>query len=118
MADAFPVLSRKPGAAGYSADPVAGSTKVANAMSGLPVVNELFTFVPVEFKVPFNLMAQADYDAVMAHYRANRGVPFNWVNDQDTNTYEVVYAKEPQCKLDRLRTLWKIDVTFIQYSPL
>lgn len=115
---AFPVISRSPGAKGYTEVLDKNAVKVASAASGLPVVNKLFTFQPITFKHTLFLVAQADKDTVTAHYEANKDVPFNWDNDQDSNTYEVIYAMPPKLTMDKINGRWKIVFVFIQYSPL
>jgi len=115
----FPItLSRSPGVKGYTETPDKNAVKVASAASGLPVVNKLFTFQPITFKHTLFLVSQVDKDTVMTHYEAYKDVPFNWVNIQDDNTYEVIYAVPPKLSLDKIETRWRIQLTFIQYSPL
>jgi hypothetical protein len=115
---AFPILSRSPGASGYVEELNTNAVEVASKASGLPVVNKLFTFNPKTFRFTLNLVSQADKETILDHYTANCDVPFDWDNEQDGEKYEVIYARPPDPKLDKLRTRWKIILTFIQYSPL
>ena len=115
---AFPVISRSPGAKAYTEVLDKNAVRVASTASGLPVVNKLFTFQPITFKHTLFLVAQADKDTVMAHYEANKDVPFDWGNIQDGDTYEVVYAMPPKLTIDKIKLRWRIQLTFIQYSPL
>ena len=114
----FPIgLSRGPGV-NFIEEFDKRAVKVASAASGLPVVNELFTFVPMTWKGVFNLTSQADKETIMAFYLANRGVAFKWLNPQDSNTYEVVFLTPPLRKLDKISTRWRITFTFKQYSTV
>lgn len=115
----FPALSRSPGASGYAEELPKESVAVGGAMSGLPVLNELFTFDPTTWKHTLYLVSQADKETVMTFYKANKGVPFNWDNAQeDDTTYEVVFIAPPVCKLDRIKARWRITIMIKQYSPL
>jgi len=118
MAD-FPTLSRKPGKKGWSVTPCKEAVHIGRKASGLPVVNELFTFSPLTFTVPYYLATQEDYEDTMTHYNVHKGIPFNWTNTQKIDTpvtYEVIYAQPPKCQLDKLQDRWQINVTFRQYS--
>lgn len=113
----FPVISRSP-KHDFTEELSPEAIQVASKASGLPVVNKLFTFDPKTWGVEYGLVIQADKDTLMAFYEANKDVPFDWANTQDGNTYEVIFAGPPKCKLDRLKTRWNISITFLQYSPL
>lgn len=110
-------LGREPGHS-FVEDFDKSGTKVASATSGLSVVNELFTFVPMFWKGVFNLTNQADKETIMAFYLANRGVAFKWLNTQDSNTYEVIFLAPPKRKLDKISTRWRVTFTFKQYSTV
>ncbi len=110
-------LSRGPGNF-FTEDYDRSGTKIASASSGLPVVNELFTFVPMIWKGVFNLLSQADKETIDTFYLANRGVAFKWLNTQDSNTYEVIFMAPPKKKLDKISTRWQIKFTFKQYSTV
>jgi len=115
--ETFPVLSRTPGH-NFMEVQSTDAVQVANKASGLPLLNKLFTFDPKTFTVQLNLVTQTDKESVMTFYKANCDVPFKWTNDQDGEEYEVIFARPPKCALDRLKTRWRIDLVFIQYSPL
>ena len=108
MADPFPTISRSPGASGYSERLNKNAVHIANKASGLPVPIKLYTFIPETWKYTLYLVSQIDKETVITHYKANCGVPFNWLNEQETNMYEVIYGSPPDCDLDRLKNLWKI----------
>jgi len=115
----FPALSRSPGASGYAEELSKNSMAIGSAMSGLPVLNELYTFEPMAWKYTLYLVSQADKETVITFYKANKGVPFNWDNAQeDDTTYEVVFMAPPVPKLDRVKSRWKIVFVLKQYSPL
>ena len=110
-------LSRGPGVS-WSEEYPKTSVKIASAASGLPVVTELFTFDPKTWKGVYNLVSTADKETIDAFYIANKGVPFKWLNAQDSDTYEVIFMGPPKCKLDRVSTRWRINITFKQYSTV
>ena len=115
---AFPALSRSPGHTGFVEDLNARAVGVASKASGLPMVNKLFTFNPESWRYILNLVSQADKEAIITHYKANCDIPFDWLNEQNDVTYEVIYAKPPVCRLDKSQITWKISLTLTQYSPL
>lgn len=110
-------LSRGPGIAWKEGYPNT-SVKIASAASGLPVINELFTFDPMTWVGVFNMTSQADKETIATFYQANKGVAFKWLNPQDSSTYEVIFTHPPKMQLDRISTLWRIAVTFRQYSTV
>ena len=114
----FPTISREPEAKGFSEliDPEAMS--IAKATSGLPVLNKLFTFAPKTFRHTRYFVAQADKETVMTFYGANKDVPFDWLNTQDSNTYEVIFLGPPKVSLDKINKRWMMVFIFKQYSPL
>jgi len=108
-------LSRGPGINWTEIDSKS-AVKIANAASGLPVINELFTFDPRTWMGVFNLVSQADKETINTFYQDNKGVPFNWLNPQDTLTYQVIFMSPPKNVLDKISTRWRISFTFKQYS--
>ena len=116
---AFPVLSRSPGATGYTEEITNDAVQIAQKASGLPVVNKLFTFAPKTWKHTRFLVTQADKEAYLTYYEDNKDVPFNWDNEQEGGTpYEVIFYGSPKCQLNKMNNLWKIVFVFMQYSPL
>lgn len=117
----FPVLSRLGSKTGFSDSYSKDAVKVASKASGLPVVNKLFTFDPLTWKYSLSQVSSADKAALLVFYLANKDVPFDWVNPQDSNTYEVIFERPPQCSMmgsDGTNEYWKIALTITQYSPL
>jgi len=113
----FPItLSRSPGASGFTEELSSDTVEVASKASGLPVINKLFTFDAKTWKHTLNLVSQADKETIMTFYDGNKDIPFSWVNQQDAVTYEVIFDGPPQCQLDKVKTRWKITLTFLQYS--
>lgn len=114
----FPVgLSRGPGIS-WKEDHSKSSVKIASAGSGLPVLNELFTFEPMTWAGTYNLTSQADKETINTFYLNNKGVPFTWLNPQDGSTYQVIFMGPPKNQLDRISTRWKITFVFKQYSSV
>ena len=111
----FPAYVRLPGSNSFTESPDKNAVQVARTADGHPVLNELFTDSCDTWKTTRNLVSQAHKDAIKAHYKAHRGIPFNWTNEQDDTVYEVVYACPPQYQLDRLKNLWKITIEFLEY---
>jgi len=116
MANTFPALSRSPGVKGFSEviDPEA--MQIGKKDSGLLVLNKLFTFAGKTWKYTLYLVIQADKETVLTFYEANKDVPFNWSNTQETppQTYEVIFMHPPKCTLDKVKNRWRIDNTFAQ----
>ncbi len=115
----FPVLTRKGSVNGYSETNSKNAVSVGSKASGLPIVNKLFTFDPMTWKYTLSLASNADKATLKAFYIANQDVPFDWVNPQDTNTYEVVFDRPPQISMagsDGTNIYWKITLTLTQYS--
>ena len=117
----FPILTRKGSKAGWSETPNKNAVKVASAASGLPVLNKIFTFDGPTWKYMLKLVTSADVGTLKAFYEANKDVPFDWLNPQDSNTYEVIFASPPQYSgggSDGTNFYWNIKLTITQYSPL
>ena len=116
----FPTLDRSPGYKGYSEELSKESVQIASKASGLPLVQKLFTFDPKTWKHTLYLVSQADKETVITFYEANKDVPFDWSNTQETSpiTYEIIFIQPPKCKLDRVKDRWQISFVFTQYSPL
>lgn len=114
----FPDLSRGIGAKGFTEviDPEA--VRIGKTASGVPVLNELFTWAGKTWKHTRYLVSQTDKESYLTFYITNRGVPFAWVNEQDGEEYEVVFLRPPQCTLDKLKNRWQIQFVFAQYTPL
>lgn len=114
----FPVLDRGPGAKGFSEVIEPEAVQIGKKASGLPVLNKLFTFAGKTWKHTRFLVTQADKETYLTFYEANKDVPFDWANEQDAETYEVIFLGPPKCVLDRLKDRWRIQFVFAQYSPL
>jgi hypothetical protein len=114
----YPSLTRSPGSSGFVETLPEEDRAIGSKASGLPVINELFTFTPIEWKFTRYLVSQTDKETVVTFYKNNKGVPFDWYNEQDGNTYEVIYLVPPECSLDKVKLRWKIVENFRQYSPL
>jgi len=117
----FPVIVRKGAMSGYSETHSSDAIKVASKASGLPLLNKLFTFDPRTWKYTVTTVTNADKLTLLTFYDANKDVPFDWLNPQDGNTYEVIFDKPPVCTMagsDGTNIYWKINLVILQYSPL
>ena len=117
----FPVVDRKGGIREYSEVQSKDAVHVASKAGGLPVVNKLFTFDPMSWKYTLNLVSDADKVTLLTFYNANKDVPFDWLNPQDGETYEVIFNKPPQSAgegSDGTNFYWKMVFEITQYSPL
>jgi len=117
MAD-FPTLSSSPNVEGFVEELSDEAVQIASMASGHPLVNKLFTFDPKTWKFTLDCVSQIDKSAVIAFYEANKDVPFNWLNGQDSVTYEVIFMSKPACQLEDCRDLWRINLTLRQNSPV
>jgi hypothetical protein len=117
----FPVLTRKGAVSGYSETPSSDAVSQKNKASGLPVVIKLFTFDPKTWKYSLGLVSDADKVTLLTFYNTYKDVPFDWVNPQDGNTYEVIFDGVLKCTIagsDGTNDYWKINLELTQYSPL
>ncbi|KKN57510.1 hypothetical protein LCGC14_0561270 [marine sediment metagenome] len=117
----FPTLTRKGSKSGWLQTPNKNAVKVASAASGLPVVNKLFTFDGPTWKYVLKLVTSTDKDTLETFYGNNKDVPFDWLNPQDSNTYEVIFASPPRYTCggsDGTNFYWNITLVITQYSPL
>lgn len=113
----FPTLTYKPKFESFSDELSDQTVLVGDASSGYPVLNKLFTFDPRTFTFEQSGLLEADKQAVMTFYEANKDVPFYWVNGQNGATYEVIFMSKPSCRLDERIDLWRIGFVLQQTSP-
>ena len=104
----FPTIDTGPKIDGFEDSYSDEAVAIADLRSGYPVINELFTFNPRNFTLALAPVSQEDKETVMTFYQANKGVPFNWLNEQDNVTYEVVFASKPTCQLYGEKDKWMI----------
>ncbi len=116
--ETFPTLSSSPSVENFIEELSDETVQIASKASGLPVLNKLFTFDSKTWNHVLNFVSQVDKSAIMTFYEANKDVPFNWLNEQDDATYEVIFIGPPGCKTDGEKEFWKIILTLMQYSPL
>ncbi len=114
----FPTLTRSPGNKSHAEELSKEAVQIVCTASGVPVLNKLFTFDPKTFRFILYFVSQADKDSVLTFYNANKDVPFDWANLQDSQTYEVVFMHPPVCQIQGRKYLWRISMTFRQYSPV
>ena len=117
----FPVLTCKGNKKGYAERHNKAAVNIASKASGLPIVNKLFTFDAMTWKYTLDPVLNADKLTLITFYNANKDVPFDWLNPQDANTYEVIFDDPPACTFvgsDGTNFYWKIILTLTQYSPL
>lgn len=117
----FPVITRKGSKAGFTETASRNAVSKADKDSGLPVVNKLFTFDPLSWSYSLKLVVTADKDTVDTFYGANKDVPFDWLNPQDGNTYEVIFDAPIRWTVagsDGTIDYWNAALKLVQYSPL
>lgn len=118
ISSSFPALTRSPGLSGY-AELLSTSTVIrGRSESGYPVANKQFTFDPKTWRFSLYSVVQADKEIVMDFYEAYKDIPFNWLNRQESVTYEVAFEEPPECSLMGRKDLWQINLTLVQTSPL
>ena len=104
----FPTLSTGPKIEGFTDEYSDEAVVVADPSMGYPNINEEFAFNPRNFSYALQLVSQANKEAIEAFYQANKNVTFNWLNEQENVTYEVVFMAKPYCQLDGSKNQWKI----------
>lgn len=117
----FPTIERKGSKAGFTETASKEAVSMADKASGLPVKNKLFTFAPLSWNYRLKLVVTADKDTLGTFYDANSEVPFDWLNPQDGNTYEVEFdgpIKWSVAGSDGTLVYWNAALKLVQYSPL
>ena len=110
----FPTILTGPGDRFFSDEKSPNAVSVGSTASGRPVLNKLFTFDPRMFDFELRFVSQADKLTVMTFYEENKDVPFNWLNEQDDEEYEVVFIGPPRCRVDGEKDLWRIGLVLFQ----
>ena len=111
----FPDISRKPNQ-NFSDEPSDEAVLVADAASGYPLLNKLFTFDPRTFSFEMPCVSEVNKLDIMEFYENNKEVPFYWYNKQNKTQYEVVFVSKPGCRLEGRGDLWRITLVLIQSS--
>ena len=114
----FPTLICSPSVERFAEELSDETVQIASKASGLPVLNKLYTFDPKTWDYILNFVSQTDKKTLFAFYEANKDIPFNWLNEQDGATYEVIFIGPPRCRTNGEKDHWKIRLTLTQYSPL
>ena len=110
----FPTLSASPRFEGF-VDEYSDETVVVDTYaSGYPLINPQFTFNPKFFSYDLNFVSQADKDSFMTFYESNKSNNVFWLNEQDDNTYLVIFTDRPNCELDGANDEWKIEADLKQ----
>ncbi len=110
----FPTLSTGPKIEGFTDEYVEGAVALVDLKSGYPLLIPRFNFVPRNFRFTRRLVSQTDKKIIEVFYQANKDLNFNWLNDQDSVTYEVIFADKPSCMLDGAKDEWRIEINLIQ----
>lgn len=111
----FPTIDTGPKIKGFGDNYGDDAVIIADLKNGYPFVNELFTFNRRDFgPVLLRHVSQADKQTVMAFYQANKTVAFNWLNEQESVTYEVIFSRRPECQLDGEKDRWRIVISLRQ----
>lgn len=110
----FPTISTGQRIEGFTDEYSDEAIAVANPVTGYPHVNEEHTFDGRNFSHDLRRVSQADKSAVETFYAANKGLAFNWLNEQEDVTYEVVFVTKPYCQLDGSKARWKIRLNLRQ----
>lgn len=111
----FPYEIRSPNL-NFRDEPSDKAVMVADADSGYPVLNKLFTFDARTFSFDMPCVPEADKLEIMEFYENNKDVPFYWFNKQNKTQYEVVFVGKPGCRLEGRGDLWRISLMLRQSS--
>ena len=110
----FPTLSAAAKMEGFADEYSDDAVNIANPQSGYPFIISNFTFDARNIRFALRQVTQTDKETFETFYQANKTVSFNWLNEQDSTTYEVVFAHKPNCELDGANNIWKIGIGLIQ----
>lgn len=109
----FPCIGRKPSHT-FGDTPDSGAVLLGSTASGYPVINKIVTLAPRIFTPELRSVIQADKLIVMQYYKSHKDTEFPWYNDQEDTIYEVCFIKEPKCRLDGRKDLWRIQLELKQ----
>ena len=110
----FPTLSTAAQIEGFVDEYSDDAVTIADPKSGYPFIISNFTFDARNIRFTLRHVSQTDKESFETFYQANKTVSFNWLNEQDDTTYEVVFAHKPNCELDDANDEWKIGIGLIQ----
>lgn len=110
----FPTLSTGPKTTGFTDEYNDDAVAVSPAASGAHSLRSKLTFDGKSFSFSLTGVSQTDKETLETFYSANKSVVFYWLNEQDEETYEVLFAEKPYCELDGEKDKWKIGIKLIQ----
>lgn len=110
----FPTLSSGPKMEGFTDEYSDDAVAVSPAVSGAPSLRSKSTFDGKNFSFSLTQVSETDKNTVETFYAANKSVVFYWLNEQDEETYEVVFVEKPYCELDGEKDKWKIGIKLTQ----
>ena len=114
----FPTLSSYPKIEGFI-DEYSDETIVRDSYaSGYPLINPYFSFDPKNYSYVMRFMSQADKESLSTFYRDNKVNKIFWPNEQDDNTYLVIFTRKPSCELDGANNKWKMDLGLRQVAEV
>ncbi len=112
----FPTLSVAAKREGFADEYSEDAVTIANPKSGYPFIISNFTFDARNIRFTLRRVSQTDKETFETFYQANKTISFNWLNEQDNYSYEMVFAHKPNCELDGANNEWKIGIGLIQAS--
>ena len=86
--------------------------------SGYPLLNPQFDFDPKHFQHILRNVSQADKILLMNFYEGNSENEVFWLNEQDGNTYVVIFLSKPLCELDASKNEHRIELNLKQAVEL
>jgi len=114
----FPTLSTSPKIEGFVDEYSDETINRDSYASGYPLINPQFDFDPKNFSHIIQLVSQADKETLSTFYRDNKTNNILWVNEQDDDTYLVIFTHKPYCELDGEKSKWKIELGFRQIAEV
>ncbi len=106
----FPTLSILPKREGFT-DEYSDEVIIRDTYaSGYVLINPQFDFDPKNFSYIFRLVSQADKETFLAFYKGNKQNNIFWLNEQNDETYLVIFIRKPSCELDGEKSKWKIEL--------
>ena len=110
----FPTLTVSPKIDGFTDEYSRDGQRIADPTNGYPLLIRELHFNPRYFRFTLYNATDEDKTTLMDFYDSNKDKTFNWTNEQDSTTYEVMFAEKPKCQLNGQKDRWNIELVLVQ----